>query len=111
MLERPEAIAYPGRPGPVCIRDGAGIVPIILPLYCPFWNPIESFFALLKRKLCRSYADGKLKPKELERFVNDVMFDFIGQGFPNLFAHGGDEGMRLFHPSRNFDAAMSIVAV
>ena len=125
MLARPDVTAYPG-PGSVWILDGAkihchpnivqilreaGIVPIFLPPYCPFWNPIEIFFGIVKRKLRRSYAEGKLKPKELEGFVNDVMFDFIGEDFTNLFAHCGYEGVRLFNPSRNFDEAVSVVAV
>ena len=124
MLERPDITPYPG-PGSVWILDGAkihchpnivqilrgaGIVLIFLPPYCPFWDPIEIFVGMVKRKLRRSYAEWKMKPKDVERFVNDVMFDYIGEDFTKLFAHCGYEGVKLFHPSRNFDACVSVVA-
>ena len=125
MIKRPDISAYPG-PGSVWILDGAkihchpnliqvlreaGIVPIFLPPYCPFWNPIEIFFGIVKRKLRRSYAEGKMKPKDVEGFVDDNMFDFIGQDFTNLFAHCGYEGVKLFNPARNFEECVSVVAV
>ncbi|KAH9121677.1 hypothetical protein AeMF1_006711 [Aphanomyces euteiches] len=34
-----------------------GVVPVFLPAYCPFYNPIEYFFGYLKKKFQRSYAE------------------------------------------------------
>ncbi|KAF0766188.1 hypothetical protein AaE_002940, partial [Aphanomyces astaci] len=34
-----------------------GVVPIFLPVYCPFYNPIEYFFGYLKKMFQRSYVE------------------------------------------------------
>lgn len=34
---------------------GLGIIPIFLPAYCPFFNPIEFFFGLVKKKMNRKF--------------------------------------------------------
>lgn len=64
--------SYPGRYS-VWVMDGArihcddniikylrslGIIPILLPAYCPFYNPIEIIFGLIKRDLKRTYTEG-----------------------------------------------------
>ena len=66
---------YPGR-NSVWIMDGAsihrhpdivrylrclGIVPFFLPAYCPFFNPIEFMFGLLKKRLQRLYLENSTK--------------------------------------------------
>ncbi|KAK1929640.1 hypothetical protein P3T76_014857 [Phytophthora citrophthora] len=64
---------YPGR-GSVWILDGAKIhchpdivyylrslgiiIPIFLPAYCPFYNPIEYLFGLIKKAFKRQYVEG-----------------------------------------------------
>jgi hypothetical protein len=65
---------YPGRRS-VWILDGArihchpnfiyylrslGIIPIFLPAYCPFFNPIEYFFGFVKKKLRRTYVESSI---------------------------------------------------
>ncbi|POM75185.1 Serine/threonine-protein kinase rio2 [Phytophthora palmivora] len=62
---------YPGR-GSVWILDGAkiqchpdivyylrplGIIPIFLPAYCPFYNPIEYLFDLIMKAFKRQYVE------------------------------------------------------
>lgn len=66
---------YPGR-NSIWILDGArihcdpsiiyflrsmGIFPIFLPAYCPFFNPIELIFGLIKKKLKRMYKENDKK--------------------------------------------------
>ncbi|KAH9137851.1 hypothetical protein AeRB84_017637, partial [Aphanomyces euteiches] len=63
---------YPGR-NSVWIMDGAtihrhpeivhylrsvGVVPIFLPAYCPFFNPIEFLFGYMKKAFQRHYVEG-----------------------------------------------------
>ncbi|KAG6954343.1 hypothetical protein JG688_00012393 [Phytophthora aleatoria] len=62
---------YPG-PNSVWVMDGAtihrhpeiihyprsvGIVPIFLPAYCPFYNPIKFLFGYIKRSFQRHYSE------------------------------------------------------
>ncbi|KAH9128017.1 hypothetical protein AeMF1_001760 [Aphanomyces euteiches] len=64
---------YPGK-GSIWILDGAsihchedivyslrsvGIVPIFLPAYCPFFNPIEYVFGLVKKAFRRHYKESR----------------------------------------------------
>lgn len=73
---------YPGR-NSVWILDGAkihchpsivryfrslGIIPIFLPAYCPFFNPIEYVFGIVKSHLKRNTAGKKIN---MEIMVND----------------------------------------
>ncbi|XP_037045777.1 uncharacterized protein LOC119081138 [Bradysia coprophila] len=73
---------YPGR-NSVWILDGAkihchpsiiryirslGIIPIFLPAYCPFFNPIEYVFGIVKKHLKRRSAGKKI---DMEILVND----------------------------------------
>ncbi|XP_062543330.1 uncharacterized protein LOC134210910 [Armigeres subalbatus] len=71
-LNNKEVRKYPGFPS-VWILDGArihcdvniirylrsiGIIPIFLPPYCPFFNPIEILFGLIKRNLKIAHLEG-----------------------------------------------------
>lgn len=73
---------FPGR-NSVWILDGAkihchpsiirylrslGILPIFLPAYCPFFNPIEYVFGVVKKHLKKSLAGNK---KNIEIAVNE----------------------------------------
>lgn len=81
---------YPGR-NSVWILDGArihchpdivyylrlcGIVPIFLPAYCPFFNPIEVLFGLIKSRMQRHYADCKVSSSNLSLFVASEIIKF-----------------------------------
>ena len=56
-----------------------GITPIFLPAYCPFFNPIELFFGMVKRKMERHY-DGS-KKTDLVVAIAEVMNSFNGYSF------------------------------
>ena len=94
---------YPGRAS-VWIMDGArihchptiiaylrsrGIVPLFLPAYCPFFNPIEIVFGLIKRRMRECYQESKLTAKTLPHFVLSVVNTFMHRRMDKLFAHCG----------------------
>ncbi|TPX40435.1 hypothetical protein CcCBS67573_g10624 [Chytriomyces confervae] len=82
-LQSGKVKVYPG-PNSIWILDGAaihrspelimylrllGIIPIFLPAYCPFFNPIEVMFGLIKKRLRRIYPEGKINAKNLPLLV------------------------------------------
>ncbi|KAH9146834.1 hypothetical protein AeRB84_009338 [Aphanomyces euteiches] len=92
---------YPGR-GSIWILDGAkihchanlvyylrsiGIIPIFLPAYCPFFNPIEYLFGLMKKAIKRQYVEGA--PTDLSPFIIKLMNQFSRFDMRKIFAHCG----------------------
>jgi transposase len=92
---------YPGN-GSVWILDGAkihchpdivyylrslGIIPIFLPAYCPFYNPIEYLFGLIKKAFKRQYVEGS-KQNQAELIAN-VLQQFQNYDMTNIFEHCG----------------------
>jgi len=88
--ENPNVRQYPGVHS-VWILDGAkihchpdivyflrsiGIMPIFLPAYCPFFNPIEIMFGMVKVALQRTYTETSKKP--LIVFLTQVLEQFRG---------------------------------
>ncbi|KAH9115162.1 hypothetical protein LEN26_013001 [Aphanomyces euteiches] len=105
--------AYPG-PGSVWILDGAkihchpniiyylrsiGIVPLFLPAYCPFFNPIEYLFGLVKQSMKRQYVENSREP--LERFVMRVLLEFENFDMQGIFEHCGYTKEGVFDPTRS----------
>ncbi|KAE9005074.1 hypothetical protein PR001_g17544 [Phytophthora rubi] len=102
---------YPG-PNSVWILDGAaihrhpeivhylrsvGIVPIFLPAYCPFFNPIEFLFGYVKRSFQRHYAESS--GRDLTPFVVKTFQRFKGFNMANVFEHCGWRVQGFFDPT------------
>ncbi|KAF0725309.1 hypothetical protein Ae201684P_013438 [Aphanomyces euteiches] len=100
---------YPGE-GSVWILDGAkihldagivyylrsiGIIPIYIPAYCPFFNPIEYLFGLMKKSLKRQYVENS--KENLAQTVAKVVYEFQNFDLRNIFNHCG------FGPDGCFD--------
>ncbi|XP_055589253.1 uncharacterized protein LOC129741539 [Uranotaenia lowii] len=99
-LKNPQVQKYPGFHS-VWIMDGAkihcqpqiiqylrsiGIVPIFLPPYCPFFNPIEIIFGLIKKHLQRHRQEGS---KNFLIDVCDAINQFRIYPCKNIFEHCG----------------------
>ena len=78
FLDSGHAQPFPG-PGSIWIMDGAaihlgtsmisflrcaGIYPIFLPAYCPFYNPIELFFSMVKKDCKKKYNPKTMRGHE-----------------------------------------------
>ncbi|KAJ3058371.1 Serine kinase, partial [Podochytrium sp. JEL0797] len=92
-LKNPQVFTYPG-PHSVWILDCAkihcdknlvyylrslGIVVIFLPAYCPFFNPIEVMFGLVKQRMQCHYVEGQKKPLLL--VIMEVLNEFVSYKF------------------------------
>ncbi|KAI3655536.1 hypothetical protein MP638_001421 [Amoeboaphelidium occidentale] len=91
---------YPGQHS-VWILDGAsihrdenityflrslGIIVIFLPAYCPFFNPIEIMFGLVKQKMKKYYETSGL---DFETMIIDVISSFQNTDFTGIFRKCG----------------------
>jgi transposase len=120
-LESGQVRQYPG-PHSVWILDGAtihchpniiyylrslGILPIFLPAYCPFFNPIEIFFGMVKREMQRFYVENKTK--DLTLFIARMLNTFKNYDFKGLFrkcgwdASGFNPGVGLKQELKDLD--------
>lgn len=103
--------SYPGKHS-VWIMDGArihcdeniilylrslGIIPIFLPAYCPFYNPIEIVFGLIKRYLKRHYIEESKTPLPL--VVGAALTKFTNYDCSKLFKKCGYFPNGKFIPS------------
>lgn len=103
--------AYPGRYS-VWVLDGArihcdeniikylrslGIIPVFLPAYCPFFNPIEIVFGLIKRYIKHTYTEGDNTP--LPVIVGTALTRFMNYDCTKLFTKCGYHQGGLFNPS------------
>ncbi|KAG6606471.1 Serine/threonine-protein kinase rio2 [Phytophthora cinnamomi] len=92
---------YPGS-GSVWILDGAkihchpdivyylrslGIIPIFLPAYCPFYNPIEYLFGLIKKAFKRQYVEGSKQNQAV--LIANVLQQFQDFDMTYIFEHCG----------------------
>lgn len=102
---------YPGRHS-IWIMDGArihcdknivnylrslGIVPIFLPAYCPFYNPIEVVFGLVKRYLKRHYIENDSIPLSIT--VGAALTNFMHHNGTRIFQKCGYFSGGSFDPS------------
>lgn len=103
--------SYPGQFS-VWIMDGArihcdkniikylrslGIIPIFLPPYCPFYNPVEIVFGLIKRYVRRHYEENKDVPMSV--IVGAALTKFTSYDCTNLFRKCGYFPGGVFDPS------------
>ncbi|KAF0706240.1 hypothetical protein AaE_014219 [Aphanomyces astaci] len=101
---------YPGR-NSVWILDGAtihkhpeivhylrsvGIVPIFLPSYCPFFNPIEFLFGYMKRSFQRHYVESS--GSDLLPFVVETFRRFKNFDMGRVFERCGWTKQGVFNP-------------
>lgn len=118
---------YPGK-NSIWIMDGArihthpvislelrrrGIIPIFLPAYCPFFNPIEVLFSWVKRRMQQEYQENKLKNvKDLTGFVMDIMRSFRFTNLEPIFDSCGYSEAGAFNPTHcyNFDTNAAFVS-
>ena len=78
-----------------------GIIPLFLPAYCPFFNPIEVFFSWVKTRMRELYPENKFNnAKDLAGFVMDIMKSFNSADFEPIFDHCGYENSFAFDPTR-----------
>ncbi|KAH9095591.1 hypothetical protein Ae201684P_015392 [Aphanomyces euteiches] len=104
---------YPGRSS-VWVLDGAsihchpdivfylrsvGIVPIFLPAYCPFFNPIEYVFGLVKKLLLRKYEENS--KKDLLAFILGGMQHFRSYDISGIYKHCGYSGEAIVEYTLN----------
>jgi transposase len=107
-------VPYPGF-NSVWIMDGAsihrdptlvrflrslGILVLFLPAYCPFFNPIEIVFGLVKKKLQRYWVEGSKKPVQLA--VAGAFTDYLEFDATKIFRKCGYTPMG-FDPAQGFD--------
>lgn len=93
----PKVSTYPGTCS-IWIMDGAkihthpeivnmvrsfGIIPIFLPAYCPFYNPIEFLFGIIKHQFQVEYREGQVS--NLSLFVNRIFQRYINFNFSKIF--------------------------
>ena len=103
---------HPGRRS-VWILDGArihchpnityylrsiGIVPVFLPAYCPFFNPIEYMFGYVKRLMCRNYQELSVGRKDLVKTVSATLHRFNNFSLRKVFKHCGYSPSGRFNP-------------
>ena len=75
-----------------------GIYIFYLPPYCPFYNPIEVYFHLLKQKCC-SLNDGKTSPHFI---LGTVLEHYSNLDMSSIFSHCGYSENGLFNPLKNY---------
>ena len=61
---------------------------MFLPAYCPFFNPIEVLFGLVKSKMERYYVENQTADN-LEAFVSSVFMLYRQHNFKAIFNHCG----------------------
>lgn len=98
--------------GSVWIMDGAaihcdpniinylrslGIIPIFLPAYSPFFNPIEIFFGILKRLLKKNYKESSKMSTEL--CIANAIDELSDKNMKGLFRKCGYIGNGTFDPA------------
>lgn len=107
--------AYPGK-GSVWLMDGArihcdryiisylrsvGIVPIFLPSYTPFYNPIEFVFGYMKKYLKK--MDYELSKKSLEVRIAEAILKFTRFDATKIMKKCGYQSNGTFNPNIALD--------
>jgi hypothetical protein len=77
-----------------------GIIVIFLPAYCPFFNPIEIIFGLVKRQFRRVYTECSNEPLLLT--IAKSFKPFYNYNCVNIFKHCGYSEPSSFNPGRAF---------
>lgn len=119
-LDRDSTVqVYPGHHS-VWIMDGAkihldsflisylrslGIIPIFLPAYSPFYNPIELVFGLMKREMRSCYVENS--KKNLNITIAEIFNQFSNRNMASLFKKCGYLPNGRFDPSIGFSQDLS----
>ena len=74
-----------------------GIVPIFLPAYCPFFNPVEVLFGLIKKAVKRRYKEGSNVPLAVS--VAQTLEQFQSFDLTKVFEHCGWKLSGVFDPT------------
>lgn len=82
-----------------------GIIPIFLPAYCAFFNPIELIFGLVKRQLKKDY--GSTGSRNLVLKVSEVLNSFMEKNCRAIFKKCGYGANGSFDPSTNYENDLS----
>lgn len=108
---------YPGR-NSIWILDGAkihcypsiirylrslGILPIFLPPYCPFFNPIEIIFGLVKKHLKKKRAGSTGSSQNMETLINEELDQMRHFACTKIFKSCGYTMSGRFNPSVAYD--------
>lgn len=112
-LNNPQVEQYPGF-NSVWIMDGAkihcdpniirylrsiGIIPVFLPPYCPFFNPIEIAFGLMKRHLRKTHHENS----PILWDVIDTVNKFKNFSAKGIFEHCGYYAGGVFSPEKGLN--------
>ncbi|RHY25912.1 hypothetical protein DYB32_008011 [Aphanomyces invadans] len=107
---------YPGK-NSVWVMDGAkihchpdivtylrdlGIVPLFLPAYCPFYNPIEYVFGYLKKSFQRNYSECRTE-NNLVLFVDQIIQRLKKMDMSNVLTHCGWLSSGRFDPFKGLE--------
>lgn len=79
-----------------------GIIVIFLPAYCPFFNPIEIVFGLMKRELAAKYIENS--KVDIRMFIGEAVNTFSNKNLKNIFRKCGYLAPGKFDQSLAFDA-------
>ncbi len=74
-----------------------GIIPIFLPAYCPFFNPIELIFGYVKARLQRVYLEGDRRNSAI--VIGEVFNHFSRRCNRNIFRKCGYVASGRFSPT------------
>lgn len=109
-LQSKQVLQYPGA-NSVWILDGArihcdqnivlylrsiGILPVFLPPYCPFFNPIELVFGITKRIMKRAYKENS--KENLSHVAISTFSAFSSYDCTKIFRHCGYLAGGTFNP-------------
>ncbi|TPX43045.1 hypothetical protein CcCBS67573_g10474 [Chytriomyces confervae] len=118
VLESDHVKRYPGA-NSIWILDGAaihqsaelimflcllGIVPLFLPAYCPFFNPIEVMLGLSKKRLHRIYPEGRVNARNLGLLVAKAYTHYCHFDFRPIFRHYGFVRAAGFNPTISYES-------
>jgi len=85
-----------------------GIIPIFLPAYGPFFNPIEFFFGIVKKQLRRNYCETSVRPKDLIKVISTTLDRFCFYPLGMVFKHCGYSPSERFNPVIAYSGAIDM---
>lgn len=89
-------------PGFTYYLRSLGIIPVFLPAYCPFFNPIEYFFGFVKKQMRRTYQEATTKHKDIVKVISTILDCFREYNMRNVFKHCGFSPSGCFNPGTAF---------
>lgn len=83
-----------------------GIIPIFLPAYCPFFNPIEIIFGLIKKDLQRYYHENSSNSRSVLSEVCGAINRFKIYPCSKIFEHCGYLPGGVFLPEKGLSQSL-----